>query len=126
MIRLTPQQAVFYALTDRVASTEPVFPYTMDFSLSEFGYRVRSLRRAQGLTQEQLAEAADLNTRTIQKIEAGKLSIMLTTMARLQAALSCTAGDLLDSGPLIIQHDSIKQTRPSSNHSSDGNQNHDG
>lgn len=45
---------------------------------------------AKGLPQEQLAERVDLNTRTVQKIEAGKLNILLTTILRLQAALGCS------------------------------------
>jgi transcriptional regulator with XRE-family HTH domain len=43
----------------------------MKSSPVKFGKRFRSLRSAQGLTLEQLAEAADLNPRTVQKIEAG-------------------------------------------------------
>jgi transcriptional regulator with XRE-family HTH domain len=61
--------------------------------LVEFGKRVRSLRRAQGLTEEQLAEAADLNPRTVQKIEAGQINILVTTLVRIQSALNCTAGE---------------------------------
>lgn len=68
----------------------------MEISTIEFGKRVRSLRRARGLTQEQLAEAADLNPRTVQKIEAGQINIVLTTLARIQSALNCTARELFD------------------------------
>lgn len=68
----------------------------MVISLVEFGKRVRVLRRAKALTQEQLAEAADLNPRTVQKIEAGQINILLTTLARIQSALNCTAGELFD------------------------------
>ena len=78
----------------------------MDFSLTGFGQRVRTLRRAQGLTQEQLAEAADLNPRTVQKIEAGELNIVVTTLARIQTALGCSAGDLVDSNEVLILKDS--------------------
>lgn len=77
----------------------------MVFSLTDFGHRVRSLRRAQGLTQEQLAEAADLNPRTVQKIEAGKINIVLTTLLRLQAALRCSVGDLFDDGTVLVMHE---------------------
>ena len=66
----------------------------MKSSPVEFGRRIRSLRSAQGLTQEQLAEAADLNPRTVQKIEAGQINILLTTLVRIQSALNCTAGEL--------------------------------
>jgi len=39
------------------------------------------------MTQETLAELADLNIRTVQKIEAGEINILLTTFLRLQKAL---------------------------------------
>jgi DNA-binding XRE family transcriptional regulator len=48
-----------------------------------------------GLTQEKLAELADLAPRTIQKIEAGQLDILVTTIHRLQQALHCRYDDLL-------------------------------
>jgi transcriptional regulator with XRE-family HTH domain len=77
----------------------------MVFSLAGFGRRVRILRRAHGFTQEQLAEAADLNTRTLQKIEAGQVNILLTTLARIQSALGCTAGELLDPDAVLVLRD---------------------
>jgi len=47
------------------------------------------------LTQEKLAELADLNIRTIQKIEAGELNVLITTAIRLQRALKCSWERLL-------------------------------
>lgn len=44
---------------------------------------------ARAITQERLAEMADLNLRTIQKIEAGRLNVLITTMARIRKALGC-------------------------------------
>ena len=44
---------------------------------------------ARGLTQERLAELADLNPRTVQKIEAGDITILVTTLLRLRAAIGC-------------------------------------
>jgi DNA-binding XRE family transcriptional regulator len=41
------------------------------------------------MTQEKLAELADLNIRTLQKIEAGQTNILITTAARLRDALDC-------------------------------------
>ena len=57
--------------------------------LKGFGGNVRRLRNANGITQEKLAELADLNIRTIQKIEAGRTNILITTAARIQKALAC-------------------------------------
>jgi transcriptional regulator with XRE-family HTH domain len=60
-----------------------------------FGTNVRRERTGKNLTQERLAEMADLYPRTIQKIEAGKLNILLTTMLRIQEALGCNWESLL-------------------------------
>jgi transcriptional regulator with XRE-family HTH domain len=63
--------------------------------LKAIGENVRRQRRSAGLTQERLAEMADLAPRTIQKIEAGQLDILATTIKRLQKALRCRYDDLL-------------------------------
>lgn len=63
-----------------------------------FGRRLHAVRKAKGLTQEQLAELADLNTRTIQKIEAGDINILLTTLVKLQKALKCRMNELFPEG----------------------------
>jgi transcriptional regulator with XRE-family HTH domain len=57
--------------------------------LSRFGANVRRERTIRNLTQETLAEKADLNIRTLQKIEAGELNILITTAMRIQRALAC-------------------------------------
>ena len=57
--------------------------------LKGFGSNVRRERVAAGLTQERLAEKADLNIRTLQSIEAGELNVLVTTAMRLQRALGC-------------------------------------
>ena len=63
--------------------------------LAAFGANVRRERVARGLTQEKLAELMDVNSRTVQKIEAGKLNILLTTILRLQKALNCSWDSLM-------------------------------
>ena len=63
--------------------------------LGVFGANVRRERVARGLTQEKLAELMDINPRTVQKIEAGNLNILLTTILRLQAALDCPWDSLM-------------------------------
>ena len=64
-------------------------------ALKEFGTGLRRERTARGMTQEQLAELADLNILTVQKIEAGTLNILLTTLIRLRNALDCPWHKLL-------------------------------
>jgi transcriptional regulator with XRE-family HTH domain len=57
--------------------------------LSRFGANVRRERTGRNITQEKLAERADLNIRTLQKIEAGELNVLITTAARIRRALAC-------------------------------------
>jgi transcriptional regulator with XRE-family HTH domain len=63
--------------------------------LKTFGANVRRERVALGVTQESLAEKADLNIRTLQSIEAGELNILVTTAMRLQKALDCAWDELM-------------------------------
>ena len=63
--------------------------------LRRFGANLRRERNARGLTQEKLAELADLNIRTVRKIEAGRINILITTVIRLRQALTCSWDKLL-------------------------------
>ena len=63
--------------------------------LRAVGGNVRRLRCERGITQERLAELAELNIRTVQKIEAGQTNILITTAARIQKALACDWGKLM-------------------------------
>ena len=58
--------------------------------------QIRRERTAKGMTQEALAELCDLNTRTVQKIEAGQINILVTTLRRLRRTLECSWQRLLD------------------------------
>jgi transcriptional regulator with XRE-family HTH domain len=60
-----------------------------------FGDNLRRERLRAQLTQERLAELVDLNIRTVQKIEAGQVNILLTTVRRLRKAVDCAWDDLL-------------------------------
>lgn len=59
------------------------------------GANVRRERVDAELTQEQLAEKAGLATRTIQKIEAGQITILITTLRRIRKAIGCSYEELL-------------------------------
>ena len=48
------------------------------------------------MTQEQLAELADLHLRSLQKVEAGEINLLLTTVRRIKKALQCPWVKLLD------------------------------
>ena len=61
----------------------------VNLNLKRFGNNLRRERSAIDMTQQKLAELSELNIRTIQKIEAGETNILITTLMRLQSALSC-------------------------------------
>jgi transcriptional regulator with XRE-family HTH domain len=63
--------------------------------IKSFGVNLRRERMRKKITQEKLAELVDLNIRTVQKIEAGNVNILLTTVLRLRKALGCSWDVLL-------------------------------
>jgi transcriptional regulator with XRE-family HTH domain len=63
--------------------------------LKKFGASVRRERIAKGITQEKLAELIDLNIRSVQKIEAAQINVLVTTAMRIQKALDCPWGKLM-------------------------------
>jgi transcriptional regulator with XRE-family HTH domain len=70
-------------------------PAEIPRQLNRFGANLRRVRVARKVTQEKLAEAADLNIRTLQKIEAGQTNILVTTAMRLREALGCSWDELM-------------------------------
>ena len=65
--------------------------------LQAFGSNLRRERVRANLSQEKLAELAELNIRTVQRIEAGEIAILITTASRLQKSLGCAWEKLLSS-----------------------------
>jgi transcriptional regulator with XRE-family HTH domain len=78
-------------MTDKIAETVP----TADFTWAEIGARIRDWRTARGLTQDQLAEAADLSQPGLFRIEAGETNPQLDTLQRIAKALNHTVRELL-------------------------------
>jgi len=64
--------------------------------IKRFGANLRRERSERNLTQEQVAELADLHLRSLQKIEAGEINLLLTTVLRIKRALRCPWTKLLD------------------------------
>jgi transcriptional regulator with XRE-family HTH domain len=60
-----------------------------------FGRRLRELRQSRNLTQEALAEAADLSGNYISDLELGLKVPSLTIIVRLSQALDAAPADLL-------------------------------
>lgn len=63
--------------------------------LRAVGDNIRHERKAAGLTQEKLAELADLAPRVVQKIEAGQIAILISTLRRIRKAIGCSYESLL-------------------------------
>jgi transcriptional regulator with XRE-family HTH domain len=59
----------------------------MDIKQPELGRKISELRKAKGLTQEELVEKCNLNVRTIQRIEAGEVTPRSYTVKALFEAL---------------------------------------
>ena len=53
-----------------------------------FGQNVRRERLRRGLTQEELAERAEIATRNLQKIEAGEIDLRFTTAFRIRVGVA--------------------------------------
>lgn len=59
------------------------------------GSTIQSLRKAQNLTQEQLAECTDLTSNTVSRIERGLLMPSVPTLCDICNALQCSADCIL-------------------------------
>jgi transcriptional regulator with XRE-family HTH domain len=57
---------------------------------------LRRLRRAQKMTQEQLANAAGLRQALVSELESGKLDVRIDTLSRLAIALDSSMAELSD------------------------------
>jgi len=64
-----------------------------------FGKIVREKRLALNLSQEKLAERADLHTNYVGSVERGERNIALENIYNLAAALKCSPKDLLSDLP---------------------------
>ncbi len=66
----------------------------MDRDLRRFGQRVRELREAAGMSQEELAERAGLHRTYIGGIERGERNVGILNVLHLARALRVRPGDL--------------------------------
>ena len=70
----------------------------------QVGERIRTLRKAQGVTVERLAEAADISVQYVSDIERGRKNMTIPILKRIVLALHTTADYLLfgrtELGPL--------------------------
>jgi transcriptional regulator with XRE-family HTH domain len=68
-------------------SMSPLKNKLMDIKQPELGKKISEMRKAKGLTQEELVELCNLNVRTIQRIEAGEVTPRSYTIKALFEAL---------------------------------------
>jgi len=66
---------------------------------SLFGKAIRALREERGLSQEKLAERAELHRNYVGGVERGERNVALENIVKLAAALSVRTRDLFDSLP---------------------------
>ena len=70
-----------------------------------FGKHIKSLRRARGMTQEDLAERSGLSADTIRRLEQGAFSPSLGTLAKLCTGLVLTLTTLFEAFDLGDRND---------------------
>ncbi|WP_324680907.1 helix-turn-helix transcriptional regulator [Hymenobacter sp. GOD-10R] len=65
-------------------------------TIRAFGEHLRTLRQQRGLSQQALADEADLSRPTIQRVETGHLCASLDVLASIARALQLPLKDLMD------------------------------
>lgn len=91
-----------------------------DFSsicLSEIGERISERRKKLGMTQEALAETADLTTQFVSYAESGKRAMRPENLLKISVALGVSAdylltGDIVDKDLLLIS-EKLRKLSPS-------------
>ena len=84
--------------------------------LKEMGIRIAQLRKSLGLSQEQLAEKADLTTQAISLFESGKRAMRPDSLLKLATSLNTSTdflltGTIVDKDTLILS-EKIKKLSP--------------
>ena len=73
--------------------------------LSKMGNRIRTLRKAQGLSQTKLAQKLGQNNpNTISIVENGKRMMSLRALLKIASVLGVPPGALLDGGNITVTH----------------------
>lgn len=72
------------------------------FELTKIGNRLYTFRKRMGLTQAEVAEAAELSTRTYADIERGSVNMRIETILKICQVLHITPDEVLTSENLCI------------------------
>ncbi len=67
--------------------------------MNDLGQKISAVRKSKGLTQEKLADRAQINLRTLQRIEKGRTTPHGETLKRIADALEIPVEELVDHGP---------------------------
>ena len=81
----------------------------MEIDYIALGQRIRKFRLAVGMTQEKLAELADLTPAHASHIETGNTKVSLPTLVNIAAALQVTLDDLMMENVCHTKHISLKE-----------------
>ena len=71
-----------------------------DGALKRLGEAVRATRKARGMSQEALADAAGIDRSHMGKIERGERNVSLLNITRIANAMGCKPSDLLATADL--------------------------
>ena len=75
----------------------------------QIGQRIRRFRRAQGLSQEQLAEQTGISVTHMSHIETGNTKLSLPVLVELAAALEVRTDDLLYDNKIVERNAVIEE-----------------
>jgi len=92
----------------------------MDDPYAALGKRIQHLRQKSGVTQEQLAEKADLSLKHLGELERGRGNPTLSSLGSLAVALGITLAEMFDFEHERLSTDEIKrELQTIINHASD-------
>lgn len=75
----------------------------------KLGARIKELRKAAGITQEELGEKASLNYKFIGELERGQVNVSLDSLSRIVEALRVNIADLFSGEKIKVQRVLIKE-----------------
>ena len=84
------------------------YPMIMDIK-RQLGYKIKRLRLKRGMTQEQLAEMAEISTRSLAGIETGENFMTAQTMEKILECLGITVDELFTAEHLKPTEDLITE-----------------
>lgn len=85
--------------------------YGRDFLMDyyQIGQRIRKIRKAHGLSQEELAEKIDISTTHMSHIETGNTKLSLPVFVDIAAALDVRTDDLLENATLAASTAALQE-----------------